>query len=101
MSRVGSMTSRTAFVLALAVALGGVPVRLSAQESQPHPLFELGLSGAFIGGAFDVSDIHQDVQTDTGGLSPSVGISLSERFSIEGAVVVDRVETEPVVTTRN
>ena len=71
--RVGSMTSRTAFVLVLAVALGGVPVRLSAQESQTHPLFELGLSGAFIAGMFDVSDFNGDIQVGAVGLFPNVG----------------------------
>jgi hypothetical protein len=92
------MTSRTAFVLVLAVALGGVPVRLSAQESQTHPLFELGLSGAFIAGMFDVSDFNGDIQVGAVGLFPNVGFNVSERFAIEGGAIVDRVETERVVT---
>jgi hypothetical protein len=45
-----------------------------------------------------ISDFHQDVQTATGGLSPGLGINLSERFSLEGSAVIDRVETERVVT---
>jgi hypothetical protein len=57
------------------------------------------LSVAFIGvGAFDVSDFHADIQPGTAGFSPNVGLNLSERFSIDGSVVVDRVETERVVT---
>src|SRR5215510_5167828 len=84
-------------IVLLAVIL--VPATASAQGSPSPPRVELGFGVAFIGvGAFDVSDFHADIQPGTAGLLPSVGVNLSERFSIDGAVVVDRVESERVVT---
>lgn len=85
-------------MLGAAIVLFAITWPAAAQAVASPPPIELGLSGAFLGGAFDVSDYYQDVQVATGGLAPSVVINLSERFALEGSAIIDRVEAQRVVT---